>query len=48
LASPPSGAPGAPDRFVYTLRRGEQEVTVGETALDDDGKRLVKWLQARR
>jgi hypothetical protein len=48
LASPPARAPGAPDRFVYTLRRGDQEVTVGEAALDADGRRLVQWLLARR
>jgi hypothetical protein len=40
--------PGAPDRFVYTVRRGDREVTVGETALDDEGKRLMQWLLAHR
>jgi hypothetical protein len=47
-ASPAPRAPGAPDRFVYTLRRGDREVTVGETALDADGKRLMQWLLAQR
>lgn len=42
------GTPGAPDRFVYTLRRGDQEVTLGEGALDDGGKQLVRWLLDRR
>ena len=46
LAGPPQ-ASGAPDRFVYTLRHGGREVTVGEKALDSEGKRLVQWLLAR-
>jgi hypothetical protein len=39
--------PGAPDRFVYTLRLGDRAVTVGEKALDPDGKRLMQWLLGR-
>ncbi len=40
-------APGAADRFVYTLRHGDREVTVGEQQLDADGKRLMQWLMSR-
>jgi hypothetical protein len=46
LAAPPPAA-GAPDRFVYTLRHGDREVTVGEKALDPNGKRLMQWLLSR-
>ncbi len=47
-SSPDTQVPGTPDRFVYTLRRGDLEVTVGETALDPDGRRLMQWLLGRR
>jgi hypothetical protein len=47
VLSTPSPSPGAPDRFVYTLRHGDREVTVGEKALDADGKRLMQWLMSR-
>jgi hypothetical protein len=47
LASPPPAA-GAPDRFVYTVKHGDQEVTVGEQALDPEAKRLVQWVLGRR
>jgi hypothetical protein len=48
LLSAPPVSPGAPDRFVYTVRYGDREVTVSETALDDAGKRLMQWVLARR
>jgi hypothetical protein len=44
LLDHPPPPTGAPDRFVYTLRRGDQEVTVAEKALDADGRRLMQWL----
>jgi hypothetical protein len=47
LAAPPD-SPGAPDRFVYTLKHGDRSVTVGEAALDPDGKRLMQWVLARK
>jgi len=40
-------SPGAADRFVYTLRHGDREVTVGEKALDSEGKRLMQWVMSR-
>ncbi|HSP37294.1 MAG TPA: protealysin inhibitor emfourin [Frankiaceae bacterium] len=48
LLTAPPDTPGAPDRFVYTLKHGDQQVTVGEKALDDDGKRLMQWVLARK
>lgn len=42
---PPAGS--GPDRFVYTIKHGDQEVTVGEQALDPDAKRLVQWVLNR-
>jgi hypothetical protein len=47
LATPPDPA-GAPDRFVYTLKHGDREVTVGETTLDEDGRRLMHWVLDRK
>jgi len=44
LLDHPPPAAAAPDRFVYTLRRGDEQITFGEKALDADGRRLMQWL----
>lgn len=48
LMAAPAAATAPPshgaDRFVYTVRHGGQEVTVGEQALDPDARRLVQWV----
>jgi hypothetical protein len=46
LANPPA-SPGAPDRFVYTLRSPEREVQVGERELSPTGRQLMAWLLER-
>jgi hypothetical protein len=47
LAAPPPTGGGA-DRFVYTVKHGDREVTVGEQALDPEAKRLMQWVLARK
>ena len=47
LATPASVAGRGADRFVYTVKHGGQEVTVGEQALDADAKRLMQWVMSR-
>lgn len=48
LLDAPPAASGSPDRFVYQLRCGDREVTVGEKALDDEGRRLMSWVLGQR